>query len=70
MGHSRSRAGGEPPWLDEVELPLSKVSNEMDAKTILEPLIDYVKKKIGNDPQALAQTPLHLMANSWHAPQS
>jgi apyrase len=55
---------GERPWLDEGGGPLSKVSNEMDAETVLEPLIDYVKKKIGNDPQTLAQTPLHLMATA------
>jgi ectonucleoside triphosphate diphosphohydrolase 4 len=53
---------GERPWFKDGAPPIAEVESEKDAETVLEPLIEFAKAKIGKDPQTLARTPLHLMA--------
>jgi apyrase len=63
---------GEPSWtMKDDKMPLSNidvskddVSKDKDAEKSLKLLTDYAIEKIGNDPQTLAQTPLHLMATA------
>jgi hypothetical protein len=52
------------PFSLKVPKPLSDVSCESDADNCLKPLIDYALEKIGNDPQILADTRVHLMATA------
>jgi apyrase len=55
---------GEPSWTKKVDKGLSEFPNAIDAKNSLEPLTNYALEKIGNDPETLKQTPLHLMATA------